>query len=65
LQRLLEAAWRARAARRDPARVGAGVARTLSGCLLRLVVLLMVLFLALAAAAFYFGSSLLGGSTPY
>ncbi len=67
LQRLLEAAWRARAARSDPApaRVGAGMARALFGCLLRLLLVAVLLLLALAAAAFFFGRTLLGGGTPY
>lgn len=65
LQWLLEAALRARAARREPARVGAGPARNLAGCLLRLLVIGTLLFLALVAALFVFGSTLLRGNAPY
>lgn len=64
-QQLLKAALRARAAGRAPERTGASMARNLSGCLLRLLLVAMVLFLALVAALFLFGSALLRGNAPY
>ena len=64
-QLLLEGVLRARAARRVPDRPAAGVGRSLSGCLLRLLVIAIVLFLAVVAALFLFGSALLRGDAPY
>ena len=64
-QLLLEGVLRARAARRAPDRPATGMARRLSGCLLRLLVIAIVLFLALIAAIFLFGSALLRGQAPY
>jgi hypothetical protein len=64
-QLVLESVLRARAARRAHDRPAAGMARSLSGCLLRLLVLAIVLFLVLLAAIFVFGSALLRGDAPY
>jgi hypothetical protein len=64
-QLMLEGVLRARAARRAPDRPAASTARGLSGCLLRLLVIAIVLFLALIAALFSFGSALLTGQLPY
>jgi hypothetical protein len=61
-QGLLEAALRARLSRREPGGVGVSVARNLSGCLLRLLVVAIVLFLALVAALFFFGRAFVHGN---
>lgn len=62
---MLEGLLRARAARRAPDRPAPSMARSLPGCLLRFLVLAIVLFLALVAAIFLFGSALLRGDAPY
>ena len=63
--RLLDALLRAGVARRESDRVGASTARRLSGCLLRLLVGALLLFLALIAGLYWFGSALLQGDAPY
>lgn len=64
-QRLFEAALRARIAKRAPSVAGAGVARNLTGCLLRLLLVAFVLFVMLVSALFLFGSTLMQSSAPY
>ena len=64
-QRLFEAALRARVAKRERGPAGAGVARNLTGCLLRLMLVAFVLFVMLVSALFLFGHSLMLGNEAY
>ena len=49
----------------EPARDRPEVARSLGGCVMRLALVAMFLFLALVLALFLFGRSLLQGMAPY
>jgi hypothetical protein len=63
LQKLLQAALRSRyvPSRAAYHREKPAVARGVGGCLMRLLLVVVVLFIALAAAAFMFGRAMLEG----
>lgn len=63
-RRLLEAVLRARVARRERDPIGGVTARNLSGCLRRLMLGAVVVFLALLAAVLFFGHALLQSVGP-
>ena len=49
----------------EPARDRPAIARSLGGCVMRLALVAVFLFLALVIALFVFGQSLLQGMAPY